>query len=77
MLLKNKSLKELCLAIDSIQYGSIGEEGTQKLIQSFTYNTTVKKLELPLNYKSSIDSSVDSRVIFTKSILRVNVPVIH
>ena len=40
MLLKNKSLKEL-----SLQDDSIGEEGTQKLIDSLTHNTTVKELD--------------------------------
>ena len=60
MLLKNKSLKMLYL-----EDGSMGEEGAQKLIDSLTHKT-LKKLVLPVEYKSSIDSSkVDSRVIFT------------
>ena len=46
MLLKNKSL-----VIMKLQDDSIGEEGTQKLIDSLTHNTTVK-LFLPEKYRS-------------------------
>jgi len=68
MLLKNKSLRELFLEDDSI-----GKEGTQKLIDSVTYNTTVEELVLPYKYKSSIDSSrVDSRVSFTSAVTLSN-----
>ena len=49
LLLKNKSLKKLDLRDDD----SIGEEGTQKLIDSLTHNTTVRTLVLPNEYKSS------------------------
>ena len=60
MLLKNKSLKEL-----SLQDDSIDKEGTQKLIDSLTHNTTVKELELPQKYDLLFSSSgVDSRVRF-------------
>ena len=58
MLLKNKSLKKVYL-----QDNSIGEEGTQKLIDSLTHNTTLKELKLPVKYKSSItNSGMDRRV---------------
>ena len=57
MLLKNKSLKKLYLQDDSI-----GEEGTQKLIDS--HSTTVT-LWLPEKYKSfAANSEVDSRLFF-------------
>ena len=57
MLLKNKSLKKLYLQDDSI-----GEEGTQKLIDS--HSTTVT-LWLPEKYKSfAANSGVDSRLFF-------------
>ena len=66
MLLKNEPLKTLNLLDDSI-----GAEGTQKLIDSLTHNTTVG-LMLPMKYMSSIDSSrVDKRVLFG-SITRSN-----
>ena len=59
MLLENKSLKVLDLRDDSI-----GEEGTQKLMDSFTHNTTVEEVWLPLKYKLS--SKVDnSRLSFS------------
>ena len=64
MLHKNKSLKQL-----SLQDNSIGEEGTKKLIDSLTRNTTLVKLWLPEMYKSSVASSgVDSRVKWTDNI---------
>ena len=53
MLLKNESLKVLSLLNDSI-----GEKGTQKLIDPLTHNTTVKRLVLPEKYKSSIYSTI-------------------
>ena len=60
MLPVNKALKVL-----SLRDNSIGEEGTQTLIESLTHNTTVEKLWLPDKYSSSIASAkVDSRVIF-------------
>ena len=69
MLRKNKSLKELYLDNPS-RDDSIGEEGTQKLIDSLTHNTTVEKLKLPSKYESSIGSTsrVDSRVDFSDEI---------
>ena len=69
MLLKNKSLEELYLDHDKLQDDSIGEEYTQKLIDSLTHNTTVKELWLPEKYKSSIDSS---RVLFTHGVTLYN-----
>ena len=60
MLLKNKSLKSL-----NLQDNSIGEEGTQKLIDCLTHNTTVEVLCLPKKYKSPITrSGTDCRVHF-------------
>ena len=47
MLLKNKSLKKLYLPDDSI-----GEECTQKLIDTLTHNTTVETLGLHKNYEA-------------------------
>ena len=61
MLLKNKSLKVLKFPYDD---DSIGEEGTQKLIDSLEHNTTLETLKLSGKYKSSIAGSVDSRVRF-------------
>ena len=74
MLLKNKSLKKLYLEDHNTLRGdSIGEEGTQKLIDSLIHNTTVKMLALPVEYVSSIHSSrVDSRVIFTSTVTLSN-----
>ena len=70
MLLNNKWLKELYLEDYGLPNDSIGEEGAQKLIDSLTHNTTVKKLVLHRKYKSSIDSSkVDSRVFFTSGVI--------
>ena len=61
MLLKNNSLKTLDLRDDSI-----GEEGTQKLFDSLARNTTMKTLQLPKKYESSIaNSGIDRRVWFT------------
>ena len=58
MLLKNKSLINL-----NLQDVSIGEEGTQKLIDCLQHNTTLERLLLPEKYKSSIATSrVESRV---------------
>ena len=60
MLLKNKSLKKYLNLHDD----SIGEGGTQKLIDSLTHNATVE-LCLPVKYESCITGSrVDSRVRF-------------
>ena len=60
MLLKNKSLKEL-----NLKDGSIGEEGTQKLIDSLTHNTTLERLYLPKCKPSVASSGIDStRVLF-------------
>ena len=60
MLPENKSLKVL-----DLQNDSIGEEGSQKLINSLTHNTTVEQLWLPEKYKSSI-STVGRRVRFCR-----------
>ena len=58
LLTENKTMKELNLQDDSIR-----DEGTQKLIDSLTHNTTVEMLVLPKKYKSSISSCrVDSRL---------------
>ena len=61
MLLKNKSLKVLEFPYDD---DSIGEEGTQKLIDSLEHNTTLETLKLCAEYKSFIAGSVDNRVRF-------------
>ena len=60
MLRTNESLKVLDLRDDSI-----GEEATQKLIDSFTHNTTVEEVWLPLKYKlsSKVDNSRLSFII--------------
>ena len=62
MLFINKSLKVLDLRNDSI-----GEEGTQKLIDSLRHNTRVKELWLPVKYKS-YNIRVGRRVKFRRQV---------
>ena len=52
MLPRNTSLRELDLICESI-----GLEGTQKLIDSLSQNSTLAILQLPGQYKSSVESS--------------------
>ena len=62
MLRKNKSLKELNL---QRRHNLIGEEGTQKLMDSLKHNTSLEKLYLPWRYKpQKLPAWCKSRVVF-------------